>query len=219
MLSACDQQACRLPRQRPDCWTFPASRGDDRARRFVSLRASWYEAGQMENEKPRGPLYYADYIQLDRLLGCSADAERPPWPARPRRDALHHRSSGLRALVQADPVGARRGARHLSRLSRPGGRARAGGPATGAHRRDPARPDSTARRSGNHDPSRLPRFPGRPDPGLGPSERSISPDREQAGNAARGPPSARPRSLHVALQQGRCRASSRPRRRSRRSST
>ena len=24
----------------------------------------------MENEKPRGPLYYADYIQLDRLLGC-----------------------------------------------------------------------------------------------------------------------------------------------------
>src|SRR6476619_1958822 len=23
----------------------------------------------MENEKPRGPLYYADYIQLDRLLG------------------------------------------------------------------------------------------------------------------------------------------------------
>ena len=24
----------------------------------------------MGNEKPRGPLYYADYIQLDRLLGC-----------------------------------------------------------------------------------------------------------------------------------------------------
>ena len=24
----------------------------------------------MEKEKPRGPLYYADYIQLDRLLGC-----------------------------------------------------------------------------------------------------------------------------------------------------
>jgi tryptophan 2,3-dioxygenase len=24
----------------------------------------------MEEEKPRGPLYYADYIQLDRLLGC-----------------------------------------------------------------------------------------------------------------------------------------------------
>ncbi len=24
----------------------------------------------MENEKPRRPLYYADYIQLDRLLGC-----------------------------------------------------------------------------------------------------------------------------------------------------
>ena len=22
----------------------------------------------MENEKPRGPLYYADYLQLDRLL-------------------------------------------------------------------------------------------------------------------------------------------------------
>ncbi len=24
----------------------------------------------MEKEKPRGPLYYADYLQLDRLLGC-----------------------------------------------------------------------------------------------------------------------------------------------------
>jgi tryptophan 2,3-dioxygenase len=24
----------------------------------------------MENEKPRGPLYYADYLQLDRLLSC-----------------------------------------------------------------------------------------------------------------------------------------------------
>jgi len=24
----------------------------------------------MEQEKPRGPLYYADYLQLDRLLGC-----------------------------------------------------------------------------------------------------------------------------------------------------
>src|SRR4029077_8303563 len=25
---------------------------------------------QMDKEKPRGPLYYADYLQLDRLLGC-----------------------------------------------------------------------------------------------------------------------------------------------------
>ena len=83
---------------------------------------------------------------------------------------------------------------------------RAGGPAIGAHRRDPARPDSTGRRPGNHDPSRLPRFPGRADPGLGPSERSISPDREQAGNAARGPPSASRRSVHVAPQRRRRRA-------------
>ena len=75
-----------------------------------------------------------------------------------------------------------------------------------AHRRDPARPDSTGRRSGDHDPSRLPRFPGRPDPGVGLSERSVPPGREQAGNAARGPPPVQRRSLHVALHQGRRRA-------------
>ena len=77
---------------------------------------------------------------------------------------------------------------------------------SGAHRRDPARPDSTGRRSGDHDPSRLPRFPGRPDPGLGAPERSVSPGREQAGNAARRPPSAPRRSLHVAPQRSRRRA-------------
>src|SRR5215831_19286767 len=31
---------------------------------------SWYEASSMQKETPRGPLYYADYLQLDRLLGC-----------------------------------------------------------------------------------------------------------------------------------------------------
>src|SRR5215831_10254980 len=30
---------------------------------------SWYEASSMQKETPRGPLYYADYLQLDRLLG------------------------------------------------------------------------------------------------------------------------------------------------------
>ena len=48
-----------------------------------------------------------------------AAAERLPWPARPRRDALHHRPPGLRAVVQADPLGARRRARDLSRRFRP----------------------------------------------------------------------------------------------------
>jgi tryptophan 2,3-dioxygenase len=50
-----------------DCWTFLKA---------MTALDNLYRSGhhgtkhaQMEKEKPRGPLYYADYIQLDRLLG------------------------------------------------------------------------------------------------------------------------------------------------------
>src|SRR5262249_61599802 len=73
------------------------------------------------------------------------------------------------------------------------------GPAARGPRRDPARPDPTGGRPGDDDPARLPRLPRRPDPGLGLSERSVSPDREQAGDAAPGSPSDPRRTLHVAV--------------------
>ena len=160
----------------------------------------------MEHEKPRGPLYYADYLQLDRLLG--SQQMQSALHGRPAHDEmlfiLVHQAYELwfkQILWELDAVLAT-----FRSLSVPGGGARAGGPAARAHRRDPARPASTGRRAGDHDAARLSRLPRRAVPGLGLPERPVPPDREQARNAARRPPSDQRRSLHVALQPGRCRA-------------
>ena len=59
-------------------------------------------------------LTYARHLQLDATAVLPGAAEREARPPGTRRDAVHHRAPGLRAVVQADPVRARSGCRRSS---------------------------------------------------------------------------------------------------------
>ncbi len=128
----------------------------------------------------RPPVYYGDYLQIDRLLSLQVPESAQARAAGARRDAVHHRPPGLRALVQA---GAARVRPHRAGLFDQSGRRRS----DGAHRalararpRDPQAAGRPARRAGDHDAGRFPRFSRLPFPGVRLSVAPVPADRDAA---------------------------------------
>ena len=150
----------------------------------------------MENEKPRRPLYYADYIHLDQLLG--SQQLQSALHGRPAHDEMLfiivHQAYELwfkQILWELDAVLATFEALPSRRRSS-GKRSCKLGRIVEIQRVLIQQVDVLETMT------RLPRFPDDLIPAS--PERSISPGREQAGNAARRSPSG-PGSLHVALSE------------------
>ena len=136
--------------------------------------------------KPYPPVDYARVPEAGHAARRPVPAERRAGPARPRRDAVHRRPPGLRAVVQADPARAGLAPRPLP--PGVGGRAehRGRGRAPAARRGDREDPDRPAPRARDHDSPRLPGLPRHARPRLRLPERAVPAHREQAGPARRG---------------------------------
>src|SRR5690606_28287573 len=122
--------------------------------------------------------------------------ERPYRKTGPRRDAVRDRPPGLRAVVQADPLGARR--HHGGLLRRDPRRTahRAGGFSPAAYQRHPAPAAGADRCPRDDDADGLPGLPQPPGPRFRFPVGAVPADRESPRRSPPGPAPVRGRSLH-----------------------